>query len=66
MLNLDYSKHEGADYPPLRSRTLDGLEVVLEISFQYKLMYEDLYELYHMYKDNYSAIFSNIAINTLT
>jgi len=33
VLNLDYSNHEGADYPPLKSRTNDGLEVILEISF---------------------------------
>lgn len=66
VLNLDYSKHEGADYPPLKSRTSDGLEVVLEISFQYKLNYESLYDLFLLYKDNYSAIFSNIAIAALT
>lgn len=54
VLNLDYSNHEGADYPPLKSRTNDGLEVILEISFQYKLVYEDLYPLFHLYKDNYS------------
>lgn len=36
VLNLDYSTQLGADYPPLKSRTSDGLEVILEISFQYK------------------------------
>ncbi|KAL4493157.1 hypothetical protein ABPG72_003242 [Tetrahymena utriculariae] len=66
VLNLDYSNHEGADYPPLKSRTSDGLEVILEISFQYKLEYESLYDLFHLYKDNYSKIFSSIAVNTLT
>jgi len=34
--------------------------------FLKRLVYEDLYSLFHLYKDNYSYIFSNIAINTLT
>ena len=33
VLNLEYSNHEGADFGPIKSRTSDGLEVVLEISF---------------------------------
>ncbi|EGR27141.1 SPFH domain band 7 family protein [Ichthyophthirius multifiliis] len=66
VLNLEYSNHQGADYGPIRSRTSDGLEVILEISFQYKLIYEDLFELYNNYRENYSNIFSHIAIHTLT
>ena len=32
---IDFSKERTANRPPVQSRTLDGLEVILEISFQY-------------------------------
>jgi len=33
---VDFSKDRYADRPPLKSRTFDGLEVILEISFQFE------------------------------
>jgi len=33
---LEFSKEKTANSAPLQSRTSDGLEVILEISFQYK------------------------------
>lgn len=35
----------------IHSRTSDGLEVILEISFQYKYNFTQLYKLYTTYKD---------------
>jgi hypothetical protein len=32
---IEFSKERSANQGPIQSRTLDGLEVVLEISFQY-------------------------------
>lgn len=51
---------------PVLSRTLDGLEVKLEISFQYRLMPDKLYEMYMKYGEEYKKIFTVIAIDILT
>jgi hypothetical protein len=32
---IEFSKEATANQPPISSRTSDGLEVILEISFQY-------------------------------
>jgi hypothetical protein len=32
---IEFSKEASANQSPISSRTLDGLEVILEISFQY-------------------------------
>jgi len=42
------------------------LEVTLEISFQYVLTKDKIYELYNKYGSNYNYIFQNIAVHTLT
>lgn len=33
VITVDFSSEKGADYPPLNSRTSDGLEVEIEVSF---------------------------------
>lgn len=52
----------------LRSRTRDGLDVNIEISFQYQLMPEKLYELYTTLGPypNYHNTFVRVAIDRLT
>lgn len=52
--------------PPIKSRTSDGLEVSLEISFQYSLQPENLYKLYRRFDTSYKVIFKNIATDILT
>lgn len=52
--------------PAVRSRTADGLNVLLEISFQYKLIPEQLYELYSTLGGDYEKIFVRIAVEQLT
>ncbi len=51
---------------PIESRTSDGLEVILEISFQYVLQPENLFKLYNKYGDDYSLVFQNVAVDVLT
>jgi len=63
---IEFSKERNANRGPIESRTSDGLEVVLEISFQYVLQGENLYKLFLLYGDRYQGIFSNIAIDLLT
>jgi regulator of protease activity HflC (stomatin/prohibitin superfamily) len=63
---IEFSHSKGANRPPIQSRTSDGLEVVLEISFQYILQPEHLFQLYMRYGDDYKKVFENIAIDNLT
>ena len=63
---IEFSNSKTANQGPIRSRTSDGLEVTLEISFQYILQKDQIYTLYTKYGKNYNYIFQNIAIHTLT
>lgn len=63
---IEYSNDNGADLGPIRSRTSDGLEVILEISFQYELIPEKLYDLYMEFESQYRTIILNVAVDTLT
>ena len=64
--NIEFSNEPTAHMGPIRSRTLDGLEVQLDVSFQYRLKYDDLYKMYMTYGPKYEKIFILIAINALT
>lgn len=63
---IEFSNSKTANQGPIQSRTSDGLEVTLEISFQYILQKDQIYTLYTKYGKNYDYIFQNIAIHTLT
>lgn len=63
---IEFSKERNANRPAIESRTSDGLEVILEISFQYILQPESLYKLYTKYGEGYSQIIQNVAIDILT
>jgi hypothetical protein len=52
--------------PPISSRTSDGLEVVLEVSFQYVLQQENLFKLFEKFGENYHLVFQDIAVDILT
>ncbi len=67
---VEFSDTE-ASVPSIRkaypeSRTSDGLEVKLEISFQYSLIAEGLYGLYMSYEQEYPYIIQNVAIDALS
>lgn len=66
MQTIEFSKEKNSNRGPIESRTSDGLEVVLEISFQYILQPDNLFTLYNTYGDKYDSVFQNIAINLLT
>ncbi|MCQ2819670.1 MAG: hypothetical protein MJ252_20590 [archaeon] len=63
---IEFSNDTMANRKPIESRTSDGLEVILEISFQYVLQPENLYKLYTKYGLAYHQVFQNIAIDVLT
>ncbi|CAI2376866.1 unnamed protein product [Moneuplotes crassus] len=62
----EFSKGKGSDAPSVRSRTKDGLEVELEISFQYLYMSLELYDLYMQYGGLEKLPCMKIAIDILT
>eukprot|EP00930_Biecheleria_cincta_P095804 TRINITY_DN87711_c0_g1_i1.p1 TRINITY_DN87711_c0_g1~~TRINITY_DN87711_c0_g1_i1.p1 ORF type:complete len:324 (-),score=61.45 TRINITY_DN87711_c0_g1_i1:34-963(-) len=51
---------------PLRSRTADGLEVELEISFQYQLQQDTLHGMYTTFGDGYHDLFVKMGMDILT
>lgn len=52
--------------PALQSRTRDGLNVRLEVSFQYRLMFNQLYKLYTTLGADYEKTLARMAIEQLT
>lgn len=63
---FEFSKQKGSDSASVRSRTKDGLEVELEISFQYLFISTQLYNMYMKFADNYKTPCQKIAIDILT
>jgi hypothetical protein len=62
----EFSKAKGSHAPQVRSRTKDGLEVELEISFQYLYISTQVYDLYMTYGMNQLVPCKKIAIDILT
>lgn len=52
--------------PMLRSRTSDGLEVQLEVSFQYQLNASDIHGLYMAFGLDYEKVFITLAMDMVT
>ena len=63
---IEFSKEKASNRASIESRTSDGLEVVLEISFQYILQPENLFKLYNKYGNEYGLVYQNVAIDILT
>eukprot|EP00439_Symbiodinium_sp_Y106_P013578 s2913_g1.t4 len=58
---------EGLQGPALQSRTKDGLTVLLEVSFQYKLIFSQLYSLWAtLGHDHYETTFTRMAMEQLS
>lgn len=63
---MEFSFERNSNRGPVESRTLDGLEVTLEISFQYTLQQDKLFDLYAKYGENYKIVCMNVAVDILT
>lgn len=57
---------EGKNGPALQSRTKDGLNVRLEVSFQYRLKFDKVYDLFTILGRSYEQTFVRMAIEQLT
>lgn len=63
---IQFSDESDSSGPALRSRTSDGLEVHLEVSFQFQLNSSSVYDLYEKFGTDYAPIFVNMAMNVIT
>lgn len=63
---IQFSNEGSSAGPPLRSRTSDGLEVALEVSFQYQINASSVYQLYEKFGTDYEPIYVNMAMDYLT
>lgn len=63
---IQFSNDRDSSGPPLRSRTSDGLELTLEISFQYQLNTSVLSDLYHKFGTEYEKVYVNMAMDLVT
>jgi hypothetical protein len=63
---IEFSLEKTGNRRPVESRTSDGLEVILEISFQYVIQPQNLYKLYTKYGEKYNIVFQNVAVDVLT
>ncbi|CAD8047988.1 unnamed protein product [Paramecium sonneborni] len=63
---VEFSDDKSADRKMIHSRTSDGLEVVLEISFQYTYNLTQLYSLYATYQTKHKPILIRQSIDILS
>jgi len=63
---LEFSNERNSNRKPIESRTSDGLEVIIEISFQYVLQPDKLFDLYNTFGPHYGGAFQNVAVDILT
>ena len=59
--NIEFASFKGSKTLPLQARTSEGLTVTLQISFQYKLIKDDVGQLYKSFSNKYEENFVRIA-----
>lgn len=62
---LEFSDYKDANMKALATRTAEGLELHLHVSFQYQLIKEHLPQLYALAGVDYEALFTRIAADVL-
>lgn len=65
VITIDFTDDDDGDRGIIESRTSDGLEVFLEISYQYELKPAKLYDLYMEYGENYEDVMIRLAVDTI-
>lgn len=64
---MEFSRRgKKATLPPITCRTKDGLTLHLEISFQYRVIKERIYDIYTRYGDEMQNILLRIAIDSIS
>lgn len=63
---VEFSNSRDADRAQIVSRTSDGLEVLLEISFQYSIIQDKLIELHMSFAEDFRRTMINYSVDLLT
>ena len=63
--SIEFSDDANAQQAQLSTRTQEGLELHLHFAFQYVLIKDDLPQMYQLLQNDYEAIFTRIARNSV-
>lgn len=63
---MEFSKSKGATLPPIVCRTKDGLTLGLELSFQYRILPNDIYQIYTTFGDELKSIILRYTIDSVS
>ncbi len=63
---VEFSNSSDADRGQVVSRTSDGLEVLLEISFQYSIIKDKLYDLHMSFSEDFRRALINYSVDSIT
>lgn len=63
---MEFSRSSSATLPPIVCRTKDGLKLQLEISFQYRVLKNTIYEIYTTFGDEMKSILLRVAIDSIS
>lgn len=63
---IQFSDESDSIGPALSSRTSDGLEVTLEVSFQYQLNVTSCYDVYEKFGTDYASVYTSMSMDIIT
>ena len=63
---IEFSNEKGATLPIIKCRTKDGLELDLEISLQYRVFRDNIYDIYTTYGDNEKKILNRVVVDVIS
>lgn len=63
---MEFSKAASKTLPPINCRTKDGLKLQLEVSFQYRVIKDHIYQLYTTYGNEMKNILLRVAIDSIS
>lgn len=61
-----FSRGSDASMSPINCRTKDGLKLQLEVSFQYRVLKDHIYEIYTTFGNEMSKILLRVAIDSIS
>merc|ERR1711935_528978 len=66
LTTIEFSNDKGATLPMIKCRTKDGLELDLEISLQYKVVANRVYDVYTTYGENEKIIMNRVILDVIS
>jgi len=66
LTTIEFSSDRGSTLPTIKCRTQDGLELDLEISLQYRVNKDAIYNIYTNYGDNEKTILNRVILDVIS